>query len=142
MLGDETIDALLANPEQLNATLAYHVLGDGVSADAAVGLAGTQVETLADSQIAISSAEGNLLVNTATVTVTDIVADNGVVHILDAVLSPPTVSDFQNQTIAQVAQSDPRFSTLTAVLSQVRRLALCYRSTLSQGQLIQLPLFL
>jgi uncharacterized surface protein with fasciclin (FAS1) repeats len=85
-LGQETIDALLADTDTLTDILTYHVLSTEVNAEAAIGQAGSLVETVNGDSIALSLSGDNLLVNTATVTMTDIATDNGIIHVIDAVL--------------------------------------------------------
>lgn len=117
-LGQETIDALLADTDTLADILTYHVLSTEVNAEAAIGQAGSLVETVNGDSIALSLSGDNLLVNTATVTMTDIATDNGIIHVIDAVLMPPEFVDASDSTIAQVAAGDEQFSTLVAALTE------------------------
>ena len=117
-LGQETIDALLADTDTLTDILTYHVLSSEVDADAAVGQAGNLVETVNGASVALSLSGDNLLVNTATVTMTDIQTDNGIIHVIDAVLMPPEFVDASDSTIAEVAAGDDQFSTLVAALTE------------------------
>lgn len=117
-LGQETIDALLADTDTLTDILTYHVLSTEVNAEAAIGQAGSLVETVNGDSIALSLSGDNLLINTATVTMTDIATDNGIIHVIDAVLMPPEFVDASDSTIAQVAAGDEQFSTLVAALTE------------------------
>ncbi|WP_420935925.1 fasciclin domain-containing protein [Alteromonas sp. A081] len=117
-LGQETIDALLADTDALTDILTYHVLSSEVNEEAAIGQAGSLVETVNGASIALSLSGDNLLVNTATVTMTDIATDNGIIHVIDAVLMPPEFVDASDSTIAQVAAGDEQFSTLVAALTE------------------------
>jgi uncharacterized surface protein with fasciclin (FAS1) repeats len=88
-LPEGVLDALLLpeNKDALTSILTYHVLGDEVmAADVTAG----DVETLEGSTIAITTDDG-VKVNEATVIATDVDASNGVIHVIDAVLVPPTV---------------------------------------------------
>jgi len=68
--------------------LLYHVVGaSALSTDL---MDGDMFTTLLGEDITISIMDGTVMVNNATVTVADITADNGVVHVIDAVLLPPT----------------------------------------------------
>ena len=78
---------LPANKATLVKILSYHVLQAKVmAADVAAG----EVATLEGSKFTITTT-GGVKVNTANVTSTDIAASNGVIHVIDKVLVPPTV---------------------------------------------------
>ncbi len=79
------LDALLKDKAKLTAVLTYHVIpGTVMAADVKPGkvktVQGTTFEVMADSK--------HVMVNGATVTKTDIVADNGVIHVIDSVIMP------------------------------------------------------
>lgn len=118
LLGQDTIDALLADTDTLTDILTYHVLSGEVDAESAIGLAGTTVEMVNGDSVGLSLSGDNLLVNTATVTMTDIQTDNGIIHVIDAVLMPPAPTDASDQTIADVAAANPDFSTLVTALTE------------------------
>ena len=82
-----TAEDLLALPE-LADILLYHVLGAEVlSTDLADGATAT---TLLGEDVEVSiECDGSIFINDAQVTVADIATDNGVVHVIDAVLLPP-----------------------------------------------------
>lgn len=90
-LPEGTLDQLLQpeNQETLTQILAYHVLPQEVpAADVAPG----DVDTVAGAPITITVDDaGNVMVNEATVTQTDVEASNGVIHAIDQVLLPPDV---------------------------------------------------
>jgi len=48
-----------------------------------------EAETLLGENIQIRIEDGNVFINDSQVIITDIVADNGVIHVIDAVLLPP-----------------------------------------------------
>ena len=84
------LDALLADPTgALAEVLLYHVVGAAaLSTDLSDG---QMITTLQGGDVEISiDACGMVMVNDATVIVADLVADNGVVHVIDMVLSLPT----------------------------------------------------
>jgi transforming growth factor-beta-induced protein len=84
-----TLDGLLADPEALKKILLYHVVSGAVTADQVVGL--TSANTVEGSPIAISVKDGKVYLNdSAQVIKTDIMASNGVIHVIDKVLLPPT----------------------------------------------------
>jgi uncharacterized surface protein with fasciclin (FAS1) repeats len=116
-LGEETISGLLADTDKLSKILTYHVLASKVNAEAAISSAGNTVDTVNGAKLALSLSGDNLLVNTSTVTVTDVMADNGVIHVIDAVLMPPekTASEVN---IVETAKAAGNFKTLVAALER------------------------
>lgn len=92
---DLTADELLANTDLLTDVLSYHVVQGRVLAADVIALDGQTVPTLlADSSIAVSVVDGGVVLNeTINVTQTDIPASNGIVHIIDGVLVPPSVAE-------------------------------------------------
>ncbi|MBO75609.1 MAG: fasciclin [Flavobacteriales bacterium] len=81
-----TADELLAL-DNLGDILQYHVVG--ASAYAADLSDGQTIETLLGENITVSITADGVFINNAQVTLADIAADNGVVHVIDAVLLPP-----------------------------------------------------
>jgi uncharacterized surface protein with fasciclin (FAS1) repeats len=76
------------NKDTLVAILKYHVVGAKVlAADVAAG----EVATVEGSTIAITTDDGVKINGSSNVTATDIMGSNGVIHVIDAVLVPPTV---------------------------------------------------
>ena len=82
------IDGILALPN-LQDVLLYHVLGDTVSS---TQISNGTVNALNGEQLTLSVDMGNVMVNTSNVTLADVGADNGIVHVVDAVLLPITTS--------------------------------------------------
>jgi uncharacterized surface protein with fasciclin (FAS1) repeats len=83
-----TLDGLLADPVALKKILLYHVVSGAVTADKVVGM--TSADTVEGSPIAISVKDGKVYLNgTTQVVKTDIMASNGVIHVIDQVLLPP-----------------------------------------------------
>jgi len=109
------IDAptLLADPG-LTDILTYHVLAGSVPASVVVTL--TEATTLNGADITITvDGNGNVFINDSVqVTVTDIPASNGIIHVLDGVLSPPPPPPLGN--IIEVATAAGNFTTLLAAL--------------------------
>ena len=78
------LDALLADKEKLAAVLTYHVVpGNVMAKDVKAG----KVKTVQGSDLTLSTANG-VKVDNANVVKTDIVADNGVIHVIDSVVLP------------------------------------------------------
>ena len=78
------LDALLADKAKLTAVLTYHVVAGKVMAkDVKAG----KVKTVQGSELTIGTT-GGVTVDAAKVIATDIVADNGVIHVIDSVVLP------------------------------------------------------
>jgi transforming growth factor-beta-induced protein len=114
-----TVDALLepANQQILIDLLTYHVLPGNVSAQEAIALAGTRVEMLNGGGMSIDVVGGSVILNQggnrqATVTVTDIRASNGIIHVIDTVLDPEDAA----MDIVETAVANGNFTTLVAAL--------------------------
>ena len=83
-----TLDALLADPEALKKVLLYHVVEGKVTSDQIVGM--TTATSVEGSPIAISVKDGTVYLNdSAKVVTVDVMASNGVIHVIDAVILPP-----------------------------------------------------
>ncbi len=84
-----TFESLLQDIPRLRKILEYHVVqGKVTSADVAKL---TEAETVEGSALKIDTSNG-VKVNDATVVKPDVAADNGVIHVIDTVLIPPSVS--------------------------------------------------
>lgn len=80
----DQLKALLADKAKLTAVLTYHVVpGVVMSKDVKQGM----VKTVQGSSINVTTM-GGVKVNDAKVTAVDIVADNGVIHVIDSVIMP------------------------------------------------------
>lgn len=80
-----TVDSLLKDIPKLKKILTYHVVSGKVMAADAAKL--TSAKTVEGSEIKIDASNG-VKINDSTVTTADIAADNGVIHVIDAVLLP------------------------------------------------------
>ena len=103
----------------LTAVLKYHVVGDARNAQAV--LASSQIIMLDGNAAAIALKSGSPYIQNAKITSTDIQASNGIVHVIDAVILPPSLAKSagtSNQTITAIAAGNPDFSTLVAALSK------------------------
>jgi len=88
LVGDSVMSGMLSNGQVLNTTLGYDVT------------------------ITINS-NGDIFIDNAQVTFVDIVADNGVIHVIDAVLIPPTPA---NNTVYDIIDLSPSHSTLRWII--------------------------
>jgi len=77
-----------ANVTELRALLQYHLVTSSLSASTLLGL--TSVMSVEGSDLLVDSPGGVLFINEARVVADDVVATNGVLHEVDAVLMPPT----------------------------------------------------
>jgi len=83
-LPQDQLQALLADKSKLTAVLTYHVVpGVVMSKDVKPGM----VKTVQGSNLNVTTM-GGVKVNSANVTTVDIVADNGVIHVIDTVVLP------------------------------------------------------
>lgn len=87
-----TVDSLLKpeNKDKLKAVLTYHVLPGKVMSDDIAGKT-TEVATVQGAKVKVDASKGAVMVNDAKVASADIVADNGVIHVIDKVIMPPAM---------------------------------------------------
>jgi uncharacterized surface protein with fasciclin (FAS1) repeats len=85
-----TLDTLLKpeNKDQLRRVLTYHVVPGKVMAADAAKL--TSAKAVSGDAIAINARGGSVMVEKARVIKADIAASNGVIHVIDAVILPPS----------------------------------------------------
>jgi uncharacterized surface protein with fasciclin (FAS1) repeats len=85
-----TVESLLADPAALRAVLTYHVVpGRVMAADVLASNGGTPA-TVQGQTLTIRVVDGKVMVNDATVVAADVAASNGVIHVIDTVVLPPT----------------------------------------------------
>lgn len=81
----DKLDALLKDKAALTKVLTYHVVpGKVMAKDVKAG----QVKTVQGSPLTVTVNSGTVMVDNAKVVKTDVVADNGVIHVIDTVLMP------------------------------------------------------
>jgi uncharacterized surface protein with fasciclin (FAS1) repeats len=83
-----TLNALMRDKSKLKAVLLYHVVAGKVTAKKAVTL--SSAKTANGQSVAIRVAGKNVFVGGAKVTTPDVMATNGVIHVVNRVLIPPT----------------------------------------------------
>ena len=83
-----TVESLLepANKDLLVSILLYHVVSGSVPAADVVGL--SSAVTVNGASVTIAVADGGVTVDNANATATDILASNGIIHVIDAVIIP------------------------------------------------------
>ena len=84
-LPEGTIEALLSDKAKLTSILTYHVISGKVMASDVIKL--SEATTVQGSKIKIDASNG-VKINGANVIATDILASNGVIHVIDTVLIP------------------------------------------------------
>ena len=114
---DAGIDLANFNTPELNATLVdilqYHVLA-GASVMSTDLTDGQTAEMLNGDSATFTVADGTVMIDEATVVTADVVASNGVIHVIDKVLTPPAdLSD-----IPTTASATGIHTALVAALSQ------------------------
>jgi len=113
-MGAPAVQHLLDNPDKLESTLLYHVAGSELNSVDAIAATGAGI-TMSNGDVAtVSVAQGNTLkINGSNITTTDIVAANGIIHVIDAVLQAPSVGP---APLGIVAAANGSFTTLTAAV--------------------------
>jgi len=99
---------LLADPG-LADILLYHVVDGRLNASEVVAL--DRIGTLAGRNLKVKVSGGEVFINDAKIVVADIKAENGIVHVIDAVLVPSGMPDLVDTAIAA-----GQFSTLLGAL--------------------------
>ncbi len=103
-LPEGTVESLLLpeNKELLTSILLYHVVAGSVLAADVVEL--DSATTLNGAAIDISVSDSGVMINNANVVQADVAASNGVIHIIDAVLLPPSPTAVESSTWGTVKQ--------------------------------------
>ncbi|HNQ22263.1 MAG TPA: fasciclin domain-containing protein [Phycisphaerae bacterium] len=105
-LPEGALDGLLKNPDALKSVLLYHVVPGKVMAADVLKL--KTAKTALGQTVKIDTAKG-VRVENANVVATDIVASNGVIHVLDTVIMP-------KNDIIEAARSAGSFKTLLTAI--------------------------
>jgi len=80
-----TVEALLADKPKLTSILTYHVVAGRIMAADVMKL--TSAPTVQGQNVSIDTSDG-VRINDSRVTLADVAADNGVIHVIDSVLLP------------------------------------------------------
>ena len=111
-LAEGALDLILANADQLSDVLLNHVhSGNVLSTDLENGMG---VPTLNNTELTVTIDGMTVMINLATVTQADLIASNGVVHVIDKVLLP----DFgqEDTTVYSIIKASPIHTTLETAI--------------------------
>ena len=115
-----TAAGITSLPDQatLDAVLTYHVIGSTVNAEDIAD--GSSSAPTLNGNIYLSKGANGVFINGKTeVTTTNIAASNGVVHVIDRTLLPPSETIADIAVAASTAQQQPEFTQLVAALQKV-----------------------
>ncbi len=85
-----TVEGLLKDPKALSNILLYHVVPGAVKAAAVKD--GMTAVTLQGSPVTFKLMDGKAMINGANIVATDVMASNGVIHVIDSVILPPAAA--------------------------------------------------
>lgn len=116
---DVSAEDLLADTELLTSVLLYHVVPGAVTSDMVGGIEAAKTFNGAEFAIAASDAGVSLNDGQASVVAVDIMASNGVIHVIDGVILPPAAEEMAEPmgTIVDIAVGNEDFSTLVAAVT-------------------------
>ena len=108
-----TIEALLNDTSALKKILLYHVAKGRLTAEDVANM--SNINTLEGQKLPVNVTDQGVFVGNAMITMADINASNGVIHVIDAVLIPPEKP--QQKDIIQTATDAGNFTTLLAAIN-------------------------
>ncbi|MFU8832581.1 MAG: fasciclin domain-containing protein [Wenzhouxiangella sp.] len=82
----DQLNAILADTATLTSILTYHVVSGRVSSAEVAGL--DSAETLQGSSVSIEAGPNGVTIDGANITAVDIETSNGIIHVIDAVITP------------------------------------------------------
>jgi uncharacterized surface protein with fasciclin (FAS1) repeats len=86
-----TQDQVFADPEALRSVLDFHVVESDESSEMVMDMAGQQLTTSSGEMLDVAATGDDVMVGDAMVERSDLEASNGVVHVIDHVLVPPSM---------------------------------------------------
>ncbi|KAI0003569.1 FAS1 domain-containing protein [Xylariaceae sp. FL0662B] len=109
----EAISSLVGNitSEQLISIIGYHIVNSSVHYSTT--LQNTTLQTVSGQNITINVINGTVFANSARVTVPDILAENGVIHVVDSVLNPNNTEAVPDETATTATPAFPGASSAT-----------------------------
>ncbi|GAO31885.1 fasciclin domain-containing protein [Geofilum rubicundum] len=135
-----SVEALLANIPALTEILTYHVVGSqALSTDLSDGM---EITTLNGKDVTVTIDESGVKINGVSMVITaDLMADNGVVHVIDAVLLPDESTsireDFRNAAASLSIYPNPASSEVHFTFSLPSTQAVSVEIYNTFGQLIK-----
>jgi len=90
-LPEGTVEALLKDIPKLKSILTYHVVSGKVLASDVMTMDGKDATSVQGEKIRVSTKKGVMLNGKSTVSKTDILCSNGVIHVIDSVIMPPSL---------------------------------------------------
>ena len=117
-----TVESLLKDPKALANILLYHVVPGAVKAEAVKD--GLTAKTLQGSPVTFKVMDGKAMIDGANIVATDVMASNGVIHVIDSVILPPAKAAAPAAAAAAPAAKDivatavgaGQFNTLVAAV--------------------------
>jgi hypothetical protein len=82
------VEGLLKDIPKLTSILTYHVVSGKVPASTVLTMNGQKAKTVNGAEVSISVGSGGVMVDGAKVVTTDIMCDNGIIHVIDSVILP------------------------------------------------------
>jgi outer membrane protein OmpA-like peptidoglycan-associated protein/uncharacterized surface protein with fasciclin (FAS1) repeats len=127
----DTTARLQSDTELLRDVLSHHVVsGELLTADLDPDGVGTTVEGMDGRAIVLARTDGRVVVDGATILVPDLIAENGVVHVVDRVLLRPDLVTADAEPAQVAVTSGPGSLRLTGVVaSEVDRATLVDAAT-------------
>jgi transforming growth factor-beta-induced protein len=112
-------ETLLADTETLTAILTYHVIGQAADSKLVATLDGQSVDTLNGQALDVNVVDGQIMINEATVVSADLLADNGIVHVINGVLLPPDVAAALGEAAAPEEPEEPMEPTIAETVVEL-----------------------
>lgn len=124
------IEALLTDVDLLIDVLLYHVVDGAVMSTDLVD--GAKLQTLNGDDFTVSLSSPSTRINNATVTTVDLQAGNGILHVIDTVLLPPSVADLDGNYTSDDSSSISIISLASLCTIQLDALGGCATENMCQ----------
>lgn len=101
----EGVDISALNEEQIATVLSYHAV-QGSPVAYSTNITSANFTTVAGENVEVTVSESGVMVNSANVVRADILTANGVVHVIDGVLMPPSLSSGSDEDVEEDEDQD------------------------------------